>query len=252
MNKTIGNLGLASILASTVLSPQSDDSLLNASSINIVNTTKTISPNKFSFDNGDIGVFTSGNKEGTYVESNLFYGLPEKVKGYTFLDAYVEGGYYGETTLTRELHSHLENLSARTQIIHGDKPLSEVGFGLGLDIPTKFLTEGSLGNLIKGAYINFDFMPIWINSSGNKIDSKMLAGYSIGLDFPHGISMFSFGEWHIGKSGVPFEYGEVNLAKSFNLLGKEFSIGYNGQLSEGKNRKAVPEVTHRAIVRIKF
>ena len=186
---------------------------------------------------GDIGYVHSEVKDNSYVEANVFYKLPGKIKGYTFADFYNgEGGFVGKTSLNKPLW---KGVGPRAQIVHGNRLFTRAGLGI----------EAKIQKMPKNTYMKMRFMPLWIDENGKLAENRVVAGYSCGADLTRGFSLNSYGEMNLGaKNGSTWSYGEIELAKKFG----DMRLGYSVALNNKGEGKATPDLEHRIALRFNF
>jgi hypothetical protein len=186
---------------------------------------------------GDIGYVAREQNKDSYAEANVFYGLPGKINGYTYLDKYNEdGAVYGKTTLTKAIADSA--VSARVQGIHNDEELQHTGIGLEAKLQTP-----------KNIFATVNCTPVWLNGDGQKEEDVIKAKYYISIDLPMKFNLSSFGEVNVANTkGVTWEYGEIELAKRFG----NFAIGYNAGLWSKGDGIIAPKIVNGIAVRYKF
>lgn len=169
---------------------------------------------------------------GSYVESNVFYGLPKGVNGYTFVDLYNDGGYFGRTSWNKEIGN---GISGNVEVNHFDEPVSNIGVGLKAQVP----------KLPENAFATISLMPLYVDRKGNRVNNQALLQYFGILNLPKGFTLFSFGELDVARG--EWLYGELELGK------KLFGVirgSYNPSLiSDGD---MIPDLEHRFAVTVDF
>jgi hypothetical protein len=188
--------------------------------------------------NGDIGYVHSEEKDRSYVEANVFYGLPARIRGFTFLDFYRgEGGYFGKTILDKSL---VKGLNLRGQVVHGNELYTQAGIGVSFDasgMPPK-------------TFANLSLIPFWMSKDGESIENKSVLGYCVGADLPYDFSIKCFGDVNLdSEDGITWEYGELELSRKIGLNGM---MGYSAALANDGAGKSTPKLEHRIAIRFKY
>lgn len=186
---------------------------------------------------GSVEYIQSMQKDGnSYARLNGFYTLPKGISGFTFTELYKDGkGFYGETALDKEIKN---GLGIKLRAFHANEPLTKAGIGVTQSIP----------HLPKNAFAQVGFIPVWVGNKGKTVGDNAVTQYFASVDLPHGFRVSSFAEWELlGKDGVQFGYGEINVDKKIN---SNLTIGYNPVLINKGN--AVPRLEHRVVGRIGF
>lgn len=189
---------------------------------------------------GDITYFAAKTSKidapTTYAEINHSTTLPYSTRISGFLDFYRDqNGYFGKTIVEKSL---TDNLSLRSHVMHINEPLSQVGVGASYVVPTP-----------KGTFAKLSYLPLFVDTKGNQVDHKQIAGYFVCADLPWNMNAFSFGEINIdGKGGPAWSYGEVEVAKKFGKI----SVGANLQLNGKGAGQMTPEFVPRAVIRARF
>ena len=173
----------------------------------------------------NIELYKPVNQKGATIRPNLFYNIG-KTRGYTWGDFSTDGGYFGKTTLTTPVN---EKSSLKTQIIHGNEPISQVGVGATANIP----------GLPKGVYANIGVIPFWANKEGY-VDNKAMVSYYVTAPIAKGLSISSFGEANVfAKDGATWSYGELDILREFP---KGFKAGLNFPMTSKGPGKITPEM----------
>src|SRR3989344_4781701 len=164
---------------------------------------------------GNVEYIKSEEKDGSYLRTSNFYGLPGKVNGFSVLELYEHGdGYWAASFLEKPLSGMF---NARLRLLHDNEPLSEAGLGVSVNVP----------NLPKSTFLNFHYDPFFVSNKGEIVDDKSFLGYYVSVDLPKGFEASSFGEWNLSNpDGVVWDYGEARIAKKFGNV----SLGYNPAL----------------------
>jgi hypothetical protein len=191
---------------------------------------KAIAQSKSSID----AIFHQDQKA-SYLRLNTSYDAPGKIKGYTAMEMYLDGkGYFGKTTLTKSLS---DSISAKAVITHANEPLTQVGIGATMKVPTPKKTS-----------LSFTLLPLWTDKKGDYVDHKVIAGYAIGADLGKGWSVSSFGETNVAAKGGPqWAYGEMSVAKKIT---DKLSVSYNPALRYSGT--IVPKLEHRISTTLKL
>jgi len=179
---------------------------------------------------GNVKYINSEKNEFSYIQNNNFYKLPFGVKGYTFFELYKNKGYYGKTSLEKEIY---KGIALKTQTTHINEPVSQHGIGASLKIP--------------GTSLKLSHLPSWVDKQGKKIDKKV-AGFYFSLDnLPYGLDFFAFGEWNTSKS-PEWSYGEIEFYKDFG----NYMVSYNPAFKGKTKPSTIPRVEHRIAVGVNF
>lgn len=76
--------------------------------------------------------------ENSYLRPNLFFTLPGKINGFSFVELYKSDkdgnskGYYGETNLNRTIGNSMFTIDSKT--LHGNEPFTKTSLGAGINI----------------------------------------------------------------------------------------------------------------------
>jgi hypothetical protein len=182
---------------------------------------------------GDVGYIYSGEQEGSYLETNLFYGLPWGVNGFTYVDLYNLGGYFGETSLDKPMW---KGVGPKIHLQHVDEPFSNAGLGVSAVIP----------GLPEGIFLKVGLVPLWTNKYGSM--KKTMAEYCFSVELPEKFVLSGFGNVDL-VSKPTWGYGELEIARR---IGKNVRIGYSASLCSKGHGKATPDLEHRIALRIGF
>ncbi len=183
---------------------------------------------------GSIEHIVSENKEKSSEELNLFYSLPGNIKGYTYIDFFKNGTYYGKTSLTRKINN---KLGMKSQIVNSNNLFSRAGLGGYINIP--FQSKNLSGNL--------SILPLWVNEKGNLMEDYLTAGYFISMKLPKEFKINFYGEWNVlAKGGPSWNYGEIEVEKNIGPI----CISYRPALI-GKG-DATPKLEQRVSIGFKF
>ncbi|KYK26581.1 hypothetical protein AYK26_07410 [Euryarchaeota archaeon SM23-78] len=182
---------------------------------------------------GDVEYIITKDKADHYLRPNLFYTLPGDIQGFTFIELYKGGGYYGRTTLDKMIKG---DIGLTGQIIHASHPGSEFGLGLTAIIP----------HLPKSMFGKVAVRPLWIDKQGKLVD-KLMTDYFVDITLPKGFKISTFGGWDLrAKGGPQWDYGEIFIGKEFGKV----KIGYCGALINDGD--ALPDLQHRIAVGLKL
>lgn len=183
--------------------------------------------------NGNILYFQNmKNNEGSYPEFNSFYSLPGNINGYTWGDVFKDGSYFGKTILDREVAKAGKfGVNGVTQVVQGNKPASEAGLGMKVNIP------------VENGYASVGIIPAWTDTRGNQI-KRNLATFAYGKGWDNrGINFETFAEIDInGTKG----YGRFELTR--RVL--DLKVGLMSEMYW--NGKAVPKLAPGVCVRYDF
>lgn len=169
-----------------------------------------------------------------YLEQNAFYNLPKGIKGFTWVQMYNKGGFFGESNFEKEI---APNLNVKLQGQHSNNLLERVGFGLSYKLPF----------LPKDLSVKLTTHLAFFDTKGKR-ENEGEVSYSISTKLPHGVKAGSFGEVNLAnKGGAKWNYGEIYLKKA---LTPKIGIGYNGGLISDGN--LTPNLQHRVSAEIKF
>lgn len=187
--------------------------------------------------NGNIEGIKSFEPEKSYVRTNLFYGLPLEIKGYTFGEFYSDGeSHFIKTSLDKAVYG---NFGIKEQIIAGSGFNTRFGLGASATIPTSDKTSAKIY-----------FVPAWIDTKGKKVDNRSIFGYFVSANLPFGFKASNFGEINIGaKNGTEWGYGEFSLGR--DIL-ENLSLSYNPALKNNGIGKAVPKLENRVTLKYTF
>ncbi|MDP3986912.1 MAG: hypothetical protein Q8P81_01660 [Nanoarchaeota archaeon] len=199
----------------------------------------TLLPGRAESDNlsGNVKYIQTSNESnslGSYPETNVFYGLPRGMKGFTFMDLYTDGdGYFGKTSINKHL---THGVSAKAQAIHGgNNPVENIGLGASVVVP-------GLPERISASVTG---LPVYLDLDGKRVNDKSRWSYFINTSLPRGFNVSSFGEWNVADS-PKWTYGEIELTKQVGPV----TIGYNIGLID--NDSAIPCLENRASVIASF
>jgi hypothetical protein len=191
---------------------------------------------------GDIEYNHSEHSENDLVELNAFYKLPGKVKGFTWMDFKKKSGFFGKSTLTRDFGEYLQGA---TELVHGNKPLTETRVGAYVNVP---MPKGIPGK----PRLNLRYMPLCIDSSGDRVHDKQMVGYCATAKLPMGMNALAFGWLNAADDkGISWNYGELDVSKAFGK-DKRWVIAYNPALTGKGAGKATPHIENRVAIRRKF
>jgi len=168
-------------------------------------------PMKASATDLDLGVRDIQGSDSAYTEVTAGYTLPESIEGFTFIDSFDDGSYFGKTSLTKDIGL---GDKIKSTIIHADDIYSSIGLGMSRDY------SSSLADLTVG------FLPLWFDKEGDSLDQATLDYFVSVKDLPFGLDLTSFGEWIISEGSAKFDYGEIMLSKKVG----DITIGYNPAL----------------------
>ncbi|MCF7872010.1 hypothetical protein K9L97_03165 [Candidatus Woesearchaeota archaeon] len=172
----------------------------------------------------------------SYVRPTVGFELPGEIKGSSFLEIYGEKGYYGKTTLSKQVEG----------------PISIIGQGVyGSGFDTRYGIGASVGGKITdGIYAKAHIIPLYVDDQGKVQDHKGVAGYYIGADLPLDMKISSFGEIRLdGGKGPEWAYGELSLSKE---LSDKLSVMYQPALKMHKQGDLKPKIEHRIAMKYKL
>ena len=182
---------------------------------------------------GNAQYIRSERSDGSQIKLNGFYGLPQDVRGFTFVELQ-EGGYFGKTYLDREISN---GIGPRLMAVHGNEPLSETALGINAVVP--YTPEN--------VFATINVLPLWLGNEGEALGDKAFVGYFFNADLPWGLNLSGFGDWDVlAEGGAQWDYGEFNLKRKIGPL----DIGYNPVLYN--NDGAIPRLEHRVNLGINF
>ena len=176
---------------------------------------------------GNVEYIQSEKNEKSFARANAFYGLPQGVNGFSFIEFYKNGdGYFGKTMLNKPIVS---GLGPKVEAVHDGELVSRVGFGASLSVP----------GMPKGSYLNLGLIPVWLSEEGKRLQAQ----YAFGFNLPKGFHFNGFGEMNLRAQGGPrWGYGETELTKDIG----PFELGYNMRLYDDGN--ASPKHQHGMIL----
>ena len=167
----------------------------------------------------------------SFVRTNIFHDVKD-LKGYTFIDLYGPHGYFGKTTLSKQIKGPLSSI---VQAVYGSDFETKYGAGLSL--------ESTLG---ESAFGKVHIIPAWTTKAEFRDVMKPTVGYFVTVDLPKGFTLSSFGEATIGKKSE-WKYGEITLEKK---LSDKVSVRYHPALrSQGKLK---PRYEHGIGIKVKL
>jgi hypothetical protein len=182
---------------------------------------------------GNTRCIVPADNSGNYIETTLSYKMPAGINGSTFIDLYPNGGgYFGKTGIEKTV---VGKLGLKTEVVHINDLISQVGFGANMIIPTP-----------KWAFAKAGILPIWHDGS-KIIENKSTLEYFVEFSLPKGFVLSNFGELNLTANGGPkWIYGEISLSKK---IGK-FDVSYNPVLLP--NGDTTPSLVHRISVGIEI
>lgn len=190
---------------------------------------------------GDLSYFLAEKSEmgrpTSYPEINYSSKLPFGIKASGYMDFYDKGqGYFGKTIVEKSI---TDRLSLRAHTYQINEPFSNVGIGASYVLPAP-----------KKLFAKVSYIPLWMDSNGQRIENKQIVGVFASIDLPKDFSFWAFGEVNpVGVKGPQWSYGEIELAKTFR---KRLSVGANIQLNSKGLGKLEPEFIPRLVMRVKF
>ena len=149
-----------------------------------------------------------------YTEVAAAYQMPGKVSGFTVMDLFDEGGYYGKTYLTKDVN---KGLQGKLQFVHANNKYTNAGIGLEKTVATKDKS------LTVGVY------PIWHNKDG-LMDDKSTLSYVASAKLPYDAQISSYGEFNLKNHGR-WTFGELSLSRKFGPV----EVSYNPALTGSSN-----------------
>ena len=183
---------------------------------------------------GNVEYIQSERSDGSQIKLRGFYGLPQDVRGFTFIELQ-EGGYFGKTYLDREVSN---GIGPRLMAVHGNEPLSETALGINAVVPYT----------PKNVFATVNVLPLWLGNEGKAVGDKAFVGYFFNVEnLPLGLELSGFGDWDVlAEGGAQWDYGEINLKRGIG----PFFVGYNPVLFNKGN--AVPKLEHRVNIGVNF
>ncbi len=203
-----------------------------AAETNVVQQTKT---------SGTLTYFVSKESENpwpnSYAKVNHFTSLPYSANLLGFLELYRGGeGYYGKTVVEKDL---TDRTGLSVQAIHINEPITQIGVGPNVTLPTP-----------KGTFVKLTYLPVFSDSRGEIVDNQQILGYYASANLPLGTRLWGFGEINLaGKEGAEWSYGETELTRN---IGNRLSVGANLQLTGKGGGKMTPEFIPRLAFRFSF
>ena len=184
---------------------------------------------------GCVEYIQSEINKNSYPRLNMFYSLPGKINGFTFVEFYkANKGYFGRTNLNRLI---TKNIGPRATIVHAGQPLSQIGLGVGTTVPY----------MPKNVSANVGLLPVWLDNKGKIVKDKVEAQYFFDVKLPLGFSVNSFGNLNVAAQGGPqWTYGEINAGRNIG----PFRVSYNPALLNKGN--AIPKLEHRIAISLNF
>jgi hypothetical protein len=147
----------------------------------------------------------TNSKETSRLRPNLYYTLPLEVKGYSFLELYLDGkNYFGQTFLTKDIKGIF---GVEVHAYYSSFFEDYIGVGPIITLPTK-----------KSTIFTLSFMPAFMNYHGKYLSHYLLSEFVFFKEF----KIPSLGTWRINsfgiinlgaKGGPAWEYGEAYLEK---------------------------------------
>lgn len=177
-------------------------------------------------------IFILKQKDCLILRPNLFYNLPGKIKGYTFLEFYNKGGYFGKTILNRPF----KNMTLEGEIKHINDSYSKHGMGIGKKI-----------QFTKDSFLKFKLLPLWFDKA--KLISDNTACYSFNVNLPHKTHIGGFGEINLTNnlSNARWGYGELEVGRKMT---KRIDAGYCAALKCEGPGKIIPRIENRVFGRV--
>jgi hypothetical protein len=155
------------------------------------------------------------SKENSKARPNLYYELPLNIKGYSFLELYMDGqNYLGQTFFTKSIKGIF---GVEVHAYYSSFFTDYIGIGPTISIPMKDST----------AVFTLSLMPAFTDFKGKYQSNYMLGEFVFFKEF----KFTSLGRWRINsfgiinlgaKGGPAWEYGEFYIEKP---IGKHFFLG---------------------------
>lgn len=172
----------------------------------------------------------------SYVRPTVTFQLPEDIKGSSFLELYGEKGYFGKTTLSKQVEGPV---SALVQAVYGSS--FDTRYGVGASIG---------GQIADGVYAKAHIIPFWVDDEAKLQKYKSVVGYYIGADLPLDMKLSSFGEIKLdGEKGPEWAYGEIELQKKIT---EAISVSYQPALKMERKGQVTPTLEHRVAIKVKL
>jgi hypothetical protein len=185
------------------------------------------SPADAQIKSGSVEAIIAQEKQDSYARASVSFNAPLDINGYSYIELYRDGTYYGKTSLARDI---TRRLTAEAMVTHSGTPIRKVGLGVGLKLP-----------MPRDWYAKVRLMPAWFKGKGAVLD-EVMAVYSVG--YSHGRFNFSsFGYENLSKKA--WSYGEIDL--KINII-EGMAVGYNPKLEATSSGK--PHLVHRIKVEI--
>ena len=171
------------------------------------------------FGQNNFEYLQTDSKETSRFRPNLYYELPWSIKGYAYIEIYMNGkNYFGQNYLTKEIKG-IFGVQSETNFASFFIPYT--GLGPMITIPTK---ESTL--------LTFSFMPLFIDFKGKYLSNYVLAEFVFFKEFKLSYlgtwRINSFGQINIASKGGPtWNYGEAYLEKT---LGSHLYLGAGADL----------------------
>lgn len=186
---------------------------------------------------GNVEYIHSETKDNSYPRLNVFYSLPNEIKGYTFAEFYKAGkGYFGRTNFNR-YGAITSGVGPRITIVHAGAPFTSAGFGVGAVVPF----------LPRNVSATVGIEPVWFDNEGKPMKNMNEIQYFANADLPLGFNINSFGNINVAdQNGPQWEYGEISLGHNIG----PFRVSYNPALFNQGN--VIPRLEHRVAIGLNF
>lgn len=198
--KKLKNIGLAALVAGAMTLPTKSYGQTPTLKVNYIHPVTT---------------------EDTRVRPEMTYGLPDDVKGYTFIDFYTQHeDYFAKTFLSKEVVGGLE---ATLEVIQGNNFTDQVGIGTKYNLP-----------LGENAYGNVKLLPVYVDMGGEFQKDKVVTGFLVGttvyVPVVGDVDICAFGEINLAAKGGPqWQYGELSVTKDLGNVEFGLSVDLNGK-----------------------
>lgn len=150
--------------------------------------------------------------------------LSGDLKGFSWVEMYNSGSFYGESNFGKKLG---KNLSTKAQLNHPNELAGRLSLGIGLNVPW----------LPDNTSLKLTAFPLVYDVGDDRMD-RLEVNYSASIELPYDVKASSFGEVDlVAENGPTWGYGEISISKEIN--GLEFS--YNPALRSKGNLRPTLE-----------